>query len=112
MDLHSSGILSQHHRQHHLSRAPHGTAQHSTAQHSPSMSVSGGGYSHSERGRSMSISPPPSHVAVKVVGLSKNVESYHLSEIFGFYGRVERVVLPLDRTCECLCVTQVRCKWC
>ncbi|PWN49919.1 RNA-binding domain-containing protein [Violaceomyces palustris] len=34
---------------------------------------------------------------VMVKGLTKNVEEYHLEEIFGFYGRIQSVHLPIYR---------------
>ena len=38
---------------------------------------------------------------VVVSGLTKNVHRGHLEEIFGVYGRVTGLDLPLFRVCEC-----------
>lgn len=43
----------------------------------------------------------PSSVVV-VTGLSKNVLVPHLEEIFGEYGRVSGLDLPVFKVCECL----------
>ena len=63
-----------------------------------SPSLSGG------RGRSYSGTPPrrsPTRRSAKVVieKLTKNVQESHLREIFGAYGRVREVDLPMNRQC-------------
>lgn len=54
----------------------------------------------------MSISPPPKprdgpgFKVVVVSGLTRNVQKAHLEEIFGEYGKVTGVDLPVLRQCE------------
>lgn len=48
-------------------------------------------------GRSYS---PPRSTVVRVGRLTKNVTAAHLDEIFGCYGKIVDVDLPIDRRCE------------
>jgi RNA-binding protein with serine-rich domain 1 len=65
------------------------------------------------RGSDVSMSPPPKNGRVAspspdgkswrvivVSGLTRNVHKVHLQEIFGTYGKVTGVDLPVFRQCE------------
>jgi RNA-binding protein with serine-rich domain 1 len=45
-------------------------------------------------------SKPPGNRVVVVEGLSKNVHKGHLDEIFGVYGKILRIDLPIFAVCE------------
>ena len=59
------------------------------------------------RSRSFSRSPPPRggspqrNTKIVVEKLTKNVNENHLREIFGAYGPVRDVDMPMNRQCEC-----------
>jgi RNA-binding protein with serine-rich domain 1 len=55
------------------------------------------------QGRDRAASPESHHVIV-VQGLSRNVLPAHLREIFGAYGRVTGLDLPVFKVCECGCL--------
>ncbi|KAK3342093.1 hypothetical protein B0T25DRAFT_559972 [Lasiosphaeria hispida] len=54
------------------------------------------------RSRSASLSEPPRSTKVVVERLTKNVKEEHLREIFGQYGEIKDLDLPLNRQCTLL----------
>lgn len=77
--------------------------RHRSRSTSHGQSPSRGGGSRAYRDRSHMRSPSHDRVQsskIVVEQLTKNVTEAHLQEIFGSYGRIESIDMPLNRQCE------------
>ncbi|KAJ5144767.1 Serine/arginine-rich splicing factor SR45 [Penicillium atrosanguineum] len=81
---------------------PKSRSRSSSRGRSPSRSRSRGGRRYRSRSYSRTPSPksPPRSAKIVVEKLTKNVTENHIREVFGSFGDIEYLDLPMNRSCE------------